>query len=385
MEKEPNESMGRDNGDTSDCCGGTLTDRALGTYTLQITRVPNPDASTPETGDPATGWQTLGELEYRAAFANRFTPHLRHRFGVARDGAPVHATGLRLELSSNQNAIDELEINPMPTIDENALFFAVEPGFTIQWDGNNGDYFTTNSPANAPVNDALSSQGATAIGSSELGLDTHFVANVNDGRYGNARSWIPDFINGDDAPWIGVAFPNLVPISKVAWGRDNGDASDCCGGQLNDRAAGTYTLQFTQVPAPDRDTTETGDPNSGWATIATVQYRGGGTEAFRHALRHEFSVAKDGNPITASGFRLKLSSNQNAVDELEINPRIAVSTAPRISKVGFEAGQLIVEWPQGQLESAEAIRGPWVPVADATSPYRTAVAGTPGRFFRVRQ
>lgn len=378
-------AFGRDNGNTSDCCGGTLTDRALGTYVLQITRVPAPDAATPETDDPATGWQTVGELEYRDAFPNRFSPHLRHRYALSRDGAPVPATGVRLKLSSNQLAIDEFEVNPAPTLDENALFFAPEPGFAIQWDGNNGDYFTTNSPANAPANDALASAGTTAIGSSELGLETHFIPNINDGRYGNTWSWIPDFINGDDDPWVGVAFASLLPVSSVAWGRDNGDDTDCCGGQLSDRASGTYTLQFTQVPEPSRDTPDTGDPASGWATVASVQYRGGGTASFRHHLRHEFSVRQDGQPIPATGLRLRLSNNQLAIDEFEVNPRLAVNTVLRLTRVALEGGQIVVEWTRGQLESAETITGPWSPVANATSPHRAAISTAPARFFRLRE
>jgi|GEM_PF-426883 len=378
-------AFGRDNGDASDCCGGTLSDRALGTYTLQITLVASPDASTPDTGDASTGWVTVGELEYRAAFPNRFTPHLRHRFGLSQGGSPVLASGVRIKVSSNQLAIDELEVNSAPTIDENALFFAPEAGFSIQWDGNNGDYFTTNSPANAPANDALASSGATAIGSSELGLDTHFIANIQDGRYGNLRSWIPDSINGDEDPWVGVAFGKTVEVATVAWGRDNGDASDCCGGQLTDRATGTYTLQYTQVIGPTRDTPDTADPTTGWTSIGAVQFRGGGTESFRHHLRHEFSLRKDGAPITASGLRLKVSSSQIAIDELEVNPRIALPTTLRLARVAIEAGQILVEWPRGQLESADSLAGPWTPVAAATSPYRAAITGIPSRFFRLRE
>jgi hypothetical protein len=377
-------AFGRDNGDASDCCGGTLADRALGTYTLQITRIASPDASTPETGDPSTGWVTIGELEYRGAFPNRFTPHLRHRYGIAQNGSPVPATGLRLKVSSNQIAIDELEVNPAPIVDENVLLLAPEPGFSIQWDGNNGDFFTTNSPANAPANDALAPAGATAIGSSELGLATHFIASIQDGRYGNAYSWISDFINGDEDPWVGVAFATNVTVSSIAWGRDNGDATDCCGGQLTDRAAGTYTIQYTQVSGPTRETPDTGDPTSGWATAGRVTYRGGGTESFRLHLRHEFSIRKDGAPFAASGLRIKVSSNQIAIDELEVNPRFSIPTTLRLTQVAREGGQVVVTWSRGQLESADSLSGPWSPVAGAASPYRTTPAGIANRFFRLR-
>lgn len=157
-------AFGRDNGDASDCCRGTLADRALGTYSIQITRASSPDASTPETGDASTGWVTVGELEYRGAFPNRFTPHLRHRYSISQDGSPVPATGIRLKVSSNQLAIDELEVNPAPTVDENASSSShPNPASRSMGMATNGDFFTTNSPANAPLNDALPRRGRTRV------------------------------------------------------------------------------------------------------------------------------------------------------------------------------------------------------------------------------
>src|SRR4030095_4365934 len=98
-----------------------------------------------------------------------------------------------------------------------------EPGFAVKWDGNNGDYLTTNSPALVPENAALASKGGVAIGSSEVNLNTHFITNINDGLYGNTHSWIADFANGDQDPWIGVRFPQGIEVTTLAWGRDNGD------------------------------------------------------------------------------------------------------------------------------------------------------------------
>jgi hypothetical protein len=383
-------AWGRDNGDTTDCCGGTLTDRALGTYILQATRVPNAGRETIETGDAATGWQTVGTFEYKGAFQNLFTPHLRHRYGVSQQGGPLLASALRLRVSSNQLAIDELEINPEPVIDQNVLAITTEAGFTIKWDGNNGDYFTTNSPALAPENDALASKGSTAIGSSQADLGTHFIKNVNDGRYGNASSWIADFVTGDIDPWIGVAFGKSVPVSSVAWGRDNGDATDCCGGNLIDRAAGTYILQFTQADNPGVETAETGDPVTGWASIGQLQYRGGGTVAFRHHLRHEYQVAQDGAPINATAVRIKVSSNQLDLDEIEINSKLAPvgpvdGMAPKIDSIVFSGGEITITWSgTARLESADVVTGSWSEVPGATSPFKIPVASAAQKFYRLR-
>ena len=58
-------AWGRDNGDAvADACGGTCTDRSVGTYTLQVTQVASPDGTTPDTGDAATGWASIGTVEY---------------------------------------------------------------------------------------------------------------------------------------------------------------------------------------------------------------------------------------------------------------------------------------------------------------------------------
>ena len=54
-------AFGRDNGNTViDACGGTCTDRSIGTYTIQYTQVVSPGTGTTETGDASTGWVTVG-------------------------------------------------------------------------------------------------------------------------------------------------------------------------------------------------------------------------------------------------------------------------------------------------------------------------------------
>ena len=59
---------------------------------------------------------------------------------MTQNNAPLAATGIRLKVPNNQIAIDELEVNPYPNIDQNILVVQPEAGFTIEWDGNNGDH-----------------------------------------------------------------------------------------------------------------------------------------------------------------------------------------------------------------------------------------------------
>jgi hypothetical protein len=104
-------AWGRDNGNTvTDACGGTCVDRSVGTYTIQVTNVAAPGTGTTETGNAATGWQTIGTVTIGAG-GNGFTPHLRHRYTLSQNGSPIDATGLRIKVSDQNLAIDEIEIN----------------------------------------------------------------------------------------------------------------------------------------------------------------------------------------------------------------------------------------------------------------------------------
>ena len=210
------------------------------------------------------------------------------------------------------------------------------PGFTIAWDGNDGDGFNPDSPAPAPANLA-NAVGAEAFTSGDLGpqlgIPYHVTANINDGLYGNANSWIGS--DGAPAPpYAAVRLPGLATLSGFAFGRDNGNGAfddsdpgtDCCGGQLDDRCLGVYTIQITRVGSPDQSLTDTGNAATGWQTIGTLEYTGnedaapgGGFTAF---LRHEYEIAEGASGIQATGFRIVVPvtglGGGTAIDEIEI-------------------------------------------------------------------
>lgn len=202
------------------------------------------------------------------------------------------------------------------------------PGFGLTWDGNDGMHFDAAAPpggANAPDNVALASNGATPITSSdlgpELGIGFHVAANLTDGIYGNANSWISASADPGPQAFAGVMFPELIEISGVAFGRDNGNGAfeggnpgtDCCGGQLSDRCLGVYTLQFTI------------DGNT-WTTIGTLDYQrnedsvpGNGFTAY---FRHRYEISQAGKPVMAMGIRLLVPASGlgagTAIDEIEV-------------------------------------------------------------------
>jgi hypothetical protein len=138
-------AFGRDNGngafdDSSagtDACGGQCDDRTLGIYTLQFTAVATPDGATAATGLAATGWQTIGTLNYVStddiAPGGAFTGHLRHEYGL---GTGVQATGFRLLVPATGlgggTAIDEFEIYGTP-VPEPGAAFGILSGLGALW------------------------------------------------------------------------------------------------------------------------------------------------------------------------------------------------------------------------------------------------------------
>ena len=321
-------AWGRDNGDdTGDCCGGQIKDRWKGVYTLQVTQVDEPGLATGETGDATTGWLTIATIEYKEE-TDDFIPYLRHEFQVGDiQGSPIPATAVRLKVSNASIAIDELEVNPVPPVPEGAVDIYEEEGFVVTWNGNQGDFFNASAQAKAPKNAALANEGTVAFGSSELGLGIHLIRHVNDGLYGNSKSWISSLglggEPGEQDEFVGLSFGKVVPVSSIAWGRDNGNtATDGCGGTCKDRSMGIYTIQYTLMEDPDETTEETDDAESGWQTIASVEYLPNAPQEFIPYLRHEFKVGSgnEGEPVEATGIRIIVSSGWTAIDELEVNP-----------------------------------------------------------------
>jgi hypothetical protein len=387
-----NIAWGRDNGNIAgDCCGGTLTDRAIGTYRLQFTTVAAPDATTQDTGDAATGWQDVGIVTYASATPPFFTPYLRHRFDISEAGAALNATGIRIKVSNGQMDIDEIELNtsvtPPPTPGPVGLTPA--PGYGIAWDGNDGHYFDAGAGAAPPSNRALTSLGTTPFTSSDLGtvlgIPFHVAANLNDGRYGNSFSWISaNGVGGatDPDPFAGLSFGAAISITNIAWSRDNGDNVEFVG---TDRALGTYTLQVTSVAAPDATTADTGDAATGWSTIASVEYRRAEPPDFTPYLRHRFDLASGTAPIEATGVRIKVSNGQMDLDEIEVNTS-ATRPSPKL-RISSAGTNVIITWSGGGgLESASGVNGPWTCVPDAVSTgHSVPLNSGPMRFYRVRR
>lgn len=192
-------------------------------------------------------------------------------------------------------------------------------GYTAAWDGDDGDFFSPDSPALAPTNAALASAGVEVFTSS----NTNLAARLNDGLYGGGSAWNP--ATNDPLPNAVLRFNQTIAISSIAWSRDNGDINEpACGGSCTDRALGSYTVQYTLVTNPATVIVNSSNPSNGWTTVATVQHLSAQL-GFTPHLRHRFDfAATNGNPILATGVRLRMAVS-NSVDEIEINPPVMAS------------------------------------------------------------
>lgn len=118
---------------------------------------------------------------------------------------PVEARAVRFTVSATSNGIE-------PCIDELEVFMA----------------------GKGSQNVALASAGAKASASGTfVGSPRHKLEHINDGRYGNERSWIS---NQRGRGWVQVEFASVATIDRIAWGRDRE-------GKLKDRLPTAYTIE----------------------------------------------------------------------------------------------------------------------------------------------
>ena len=73
-------------------------------------------------------------------------------------------------------------------------------------------------PSGSARNVALASAGAVPRSSGNIPpSDRHRLEHINDGRYGNGRSWISNVKGGG---WVQIDLPQPTQINRIVWGRD---------------------------------------------------------------------------------------------------------------------------------------------------------------------
>ena len=80
---------------------------------------------------------------------------------------------------------------------------------------------------------ALASAGAKATASASLkGYEIHNLVHINDGKYGNGRSWICDQTQG----WVQIELAEATLVDRIEWARDRE-------GRYADRLAIDYRIK----------------------------------------------------------------------------------------------------------------------------------------------
>lgn len=105
------------------------------------------------------------------------------------------------------------------------------------------------------VNVALASSGATWTASgSNVEANRHQPEFINDGEYGNSRSWMCS----QTAGWIAIEFPAEHTIDRIAWGRDRQ-------GNFDDRLAVDYAIEVADESGEWRVVADSSDRKTGEA------------------------------------------------------------------------------------------------------------------------
>ena len=178
--------------------------------------------------------QQIAEIERQMAAANKRLDELRSAVKAA--GGPA---GLRPQVSHQEN------VDPFPAVMAKFLRFTV-----LATAGNASpcidelEVFATDGTNVARM--------AKATASSTLaGFDIHRIEHVNDGLYGNEKSWIS---NERGTGWVQLEFKEPAMVQRVAWSRDRSPTP-----RFSDRVPTRYEVAVStdgknwQTVASDKD------------------------------------------------------------------------------------------------------------------------------------
>ncbi len=129
----------------------------------------------------------------------------------------------------------------------------------------------------AGTNVALASFGTTATSSGDkVAADRHELRFINDGQYGNSRSWMS---SEPGKGWVVLEFPEEQTIDRVVWGRDRT-------GEYSDRLAISYLIEVADASGPWRTVADSSDrAKKGEDSAASIPLAGLDPEAAREATR----------------------------------------------------------------------------------------------------
>lgn len=121
----------------------------------------------------------------------------------------------------------------------------------------------------------------------------HCIKNINDGSFGNAKSWIGNKKPYKGNVFVGIRFKKPIWLKAIALSRDNT-------GSNNDRRAGTKQIQYTSDHNPGIDTTE-------WSNV-------GEAVSFSGPKQKIFSTTE----VAVTAIRVVMSAPSDALDEIQV-------------------------------------------------------------------
>jgi cytochrome c553 len=112
------------------------------------------------------------------------------------------------------------------------------------------EVFTPTRDGAPSQNVAAANAGAIASSSGDFpNHPFHKLEHINDGRYGNARSWISNQTGGG---WVQIELPETLTIDRVVWGRDRDE-------QYHDRVPVGYKIEVAVEPGQWREVASSKD------------------------------------------------------------------------------------------------------------------------------
>ncbi|WP_201767088.1 DUF1553 domain-containing protein [Novipirellula maiorica] len=177
---------------------------------------------------------------------------------------------------------------------------------------------------------ALASRGATVTSSgSKTQKNRHELRFLNDGRYGNSRSWMS---NQTGKGWVEVELAKTAEIQRIAWGRDRE-------GKFADRLATEYTI-------------EVADERGEWTRVADASDRA----PLDSGKSKPLAFSTDGLSADEAAEATKLNDRRS-----ELEKRIArLSDIPRAFAGKFRTPDAIHLLRRGDPEQPEDLVAPTV-------------------------
>ena len=153
-------------------------------------------------------------------------------------------------------------------------------------------------------NVALAASGARATSSGDLkGYPIHQLRFVNDGQYGNGRSWIS---NERGKGWVQIEFPDVERIDRIEWSRDRE-------GRFADRVATDYTVEVAVEPGR-------------WTSVASSASRPTQSPPATQPPRYDLDSVTKKQAAEAKRWLDELERLKSRREELLVQPSIYAGT-----------------------------------------------------------